>query len=328
MKTKRVPKIDEELSAVGFGCWTISGSNFWNNVNDQDSIKAVQKAVELEVNFFDVAPVYGFGHSESILGEALKGNRHIVFIASKCGLVWDDQKRVSNNLTKHSLFKEIDDSLQRLQTDYIDLYQIHWPDPNTPIEETMEALELIKESGKIRYIGITNFSIELMQKAMNYSTIASHQGLYNMLERNADSYHNISLDYKVEKEVLPFCQKHGMAFFPYSPLFQALLAGKFKAEKNFSKNDVRSNNPKLTGETFKVYFEIAEKLKAYMQEIDKPLVQVAINWLINQEAVTSVICGARNAQQVEKNIGSVKWDLTDEIMEQIEKILTPYKQYI
>lgn len=326
MRFKRVGVIPDDISAVGFGCWATGGGDIWNDTTDQDSIKAIQMAIDLGVNFFDVAPVYGFGHAETVLGQALGGRRLEVLIASKCGLVWDDSKNVTLNLSPESLFQEIDDSLRRLNTDYIDIYQMHWPDPDTPIEVTMGALEKIKDSGKIRHIGVSNFSLELTKAAAAVGEIASHQGLYNMLERNPTSYHNIPLSYRTEDEILPYCQENGIAFLPYSPLFQGLLTGKFKPSDNFDDQDVRSENPKLSGESFSTYFEIAEKLKGFAREIGKPLTQVVINWLIEQDAVTSVICGAQNVDHVEENVGSVDWALTQEIMERIEAILAPYAE--
>lgn len=326
MKFKQVPLISERISAVGFGCWASGGGDIWNNTTDQDSIHAIRRAMDLGINFFDVAPVYGLGHAEEVLGQALRGRRQEVLIATKCGLVWDETKKVTVKLTPDSLFQEIDDSLRRLQTDYVDIYQIHWPAPNTPIEETIAALVKIKERGKIRYIGVSNFSLALTQAAAAAGEIVSHQGLYNMLERNPSNYHNISLTYRTEAEILPYCRKKGMAFLPYSPLFQGLLTGKFKADGNFNERDVRSENPKLNGEAFKVYFEITEKLKAFANEIGKPLTQIAINWLINQEVVTSVICGAQNIAHVEENVGSVAWELTSEMTSQLENLLVPYAE--
>jgi aryl-alcohol dehydrogenase-like predicted oxidoreductase len=326
VKTKKVPAMpDLEFSAVGFGCWGISGGDVWNNTTDENSIAAVQRALDLGVNFFDVAPVYGFGHAEEVLGRALTGRRQDVIIGSKCGLVWDDQKNITNDLTAANVRREIDDSLRRLQTDYIDVYQLHWPDPATPIEETMAALLKIQAAGKIRYIGVSNFSLGLMQQAMATGAVASYQGLYNLLERNPDSYHNIPLAYRVEDEILPFCREQGLAFFPYSPLFQGLLTDGFKATDNFDENDARAANPKLVGETFNTYFAVSEKLREFAREIGKPLSQIAINWLINQAAVTSVICGAQTPQHVEENVGSTRWDLTDEMMDSIARILQPYR---
>lgn len=315
-----------EFSVVGFGCWGISGAQIWNNTTDDDSIKTIDKAVELGVNFFDVAPAYGLGHAETILGQALKGRRQEVLIATKCGLVWDDQNNVTVNLSAESIYQEIDESLRRLQTDYVDIYQMHWPDPNTPIEESMLALERVKESGKIRHIGVTNFSLDLTKQAMTAGSVISHQGLYNMLERNPTHYHNIPLTYRAEDEILPFCQEHGLAFFPYSPLFQGLLTGNFKANDNFDENDVRSENPNLVGDKFEKYFEIAEKLNAFAQEIGKPLSQIAINWLINQAAVTSVICGAQTPQHIEENVGSTTWEFNDDIDQRLSEIMRPYQE--
>lgn len=326
MKKKKVLLMEEEFSVVGFGCWAISGSNTWNNSNDDDSIKAVQKAVELGVNFFDVAPVYGFGHAEEVLGKALKDSRSKVLIATKCGLVWDDRYRIENRLTAESIYREIDDSLRRLHTDYIDIYQIHWPDPNTPIEETMEALINIQKAGKIRYIGVSNFSIDLTKKAMEMAAIVSQQCLYNMLERNEESYHGIPLEYRTEKEILPFCKEKGQAFFPYSPLCQGLLTGVFKETGNFDDNDVRANNPKFKGSIFKKYLNVVEKLKGIANSINKPLSQLAINWLIQKDEVTSVISGAQNINHVEENVDSVSWELSDDIIKEIDHILSTFEK--
>ncbi|MDI9374169.1 MAG: aldo/keto reductase, partial [Thermotogota bacterium] len=235
MKYRKVKKIEEKLSTLGYGCWGISGPSFWDGTTDDDSIKTIRKAVGEGINFFDVAPVYGFGHAEEVLGKAIKGMRNDIFIATKCGLVWDQQNRISNCLKPESIRREIEASLRRLQTDRVDLYQLHWPDPRVDIEETMDAVNELKKAGMIRYIGLSNFSLSLAERAMKVSDIASMQGLYNMLERNPKSYHNIPLEYAVEKEVLPFVKENGMAFLPYSPLFQGLLTGTFDLEReNFS----------------------------------------------------------------------------------------------
>jgi aryl-alcohol dehydrogenase-like predicted oxidoreductase len=325
MKRRKAASMKEEFSVIGFGCWAVSGAGVWNKSNDIDSIKAIQKALDLGVNFFDVAPVYGFGHAEEVLGKALKGNRQKVLIASKCGLVWDSQYRIKNQLTAESIYKEIDDSLRRLNTDYIDIYQIHWPDPNTPIEETMEALINIKKAGKIRNIGVSNFPVELTKKAMEMDTIVSQQCLYNMLERNEKSYHSIPLEYRTEKEILPFCRENGQAFFPYSPLCQGLLTGTFKETDNFDEKDVRANNPKFKGEIFIAYLQTVEKLKEIAKSIGKPLNQLAINWLVKNDVITSVICGAQNIEHVEENVASIEWELSDDTIREIDKLLDNYK---
>lgn len=325
MKLKKVDALDFEFSAVGFGCWAAGGSIVWNDADDDSTIRAIQRAVDLGVNFFDVAPVYGFGHAEEIVGRALRSRRQQVIIATKCGLRWDESYTIVNNLRPESIREEIDASLRRLQTDYIDIYQMHWPDPATPIAESMETLVRLQQAGKIRHIGVSNFSRELTDEARAYGAIVSHQGLYNMLEHNPTQYHNIPLPYRTKDEILPYCVEHGMAFFPYSPLFQGLLTDCFKAENQFDSKDVRSANPKLNGELFRVYYKIRAELLALAQQIGKPLAQVAINWLIDQPAVTSVICGAQTPAQVEENVASVSWTLTTEIRAEIERILQPHQ---
>lgn len=328
MKFKRVDKLDFEISAVGFGCWAAGGSSVWNNSDDDETVRTIQRAIELGVNFFDVAPVYGFGHAETILGKAITGQRDKIIIATKCGLIWDDANNISNNLVPESIEREIDDSLRRLNTDYIDIYQLHWPDPNTPIEDTMGVMEKLKQAGKIRYVGVSNFSVALAERARAAGTIVSHQGLYNLLERNPSQYHGIPLEYRTEDDILPDCREHGMAFFPYSPLFQGLLTDGFKQQGNFDSHDVRSANPKLNGEAFQQYFQIRQGLLAFAESIGKPLSQVAINWLIEQPQVTSVICGAQTIAHIEENVGSTSWTLTADMRSEIDQILQPHADLI
>lgn len=326
MLYKKVEKIEEEISVIGIGCWNFGGD--WDGTEDGNSEKIICAAVDMGINFFDVAPVYGWGHSERVLGKALKdsGLRDKVLIASKGGLLWDEKHETRNNLSKESLLKEIDDTLTRLQTDHVDIYQMHWPDPAVPLEETAEALEIMKKAGKIRYVGLSNFAQADVEKMMAYTDVHCQQSLYNMLERNTDSYHEIPLDYKTEKEVLPFVEAHGQAFLPYSPLFQGLLAGKFHSGANFSKDDIRNANPKLVGPAFKRYFEGAEQIKAIAREYGKPMNEVALNWLRQKPAVTSIIGGAASVEQLEQNIHCTTWDIGQEMMEKIDQVLEAFSE--
>ncbi len=311
---------NEKLSSVGFGCWAIGGT--WNNTEDQKSIETIKKAVELGINFFDVAPMYGMGHSEKILGEALKDyDRSSLFIATKCGLIWDENKVVTKSISRESLYKELNASLERLQTSYIDLYQIHWPFEGMELEEGMATLMEMKEKGLIRYIGLSNFSLKDTKKCMELAEISTLQGLYNMLEPNSEIYHHKQLEYRTANELLPLCKEEGMAFLPYSPLMQGLLTGEFKLENNFDSSDDRSKNPKLNGERFLNYFNCVEELKEIAQEIGKPLSQVAINWLIAQKEVGPVICGAQTPQQIEENVRSTTWELEEKTIKKIEMVL-------
>ena len=318
MKTKTIKEI--EASALGFGCWAMGGT--WNNVSDSESKAAVRAAIDHGINFFDVAPVYGLGHAEQILGEALRGvDRSAVVIATKCGLVWDDAKRVTNDLTANSLFQEVDESLKRLQTDYIDLYQVHWPDPHTAIAETADALAELKQRGKIRQVGVSNYSIPMTEEMMAGVEVATFQGLYNLLEQNPAAYHNIPLEYRARDEALPFCKEHDIKYLPYSPLMQGLLTGTLKRTGNWDERDDRFNNPKLNGEAFEAYFNCTEELKALAQSANIPLAHLAIHWLVAQETVGPVIAGAHTVEQVKINAAFTHSEVAPELIAQAQSIV-------
>jgi len=314
------------FSAVGFGCWGISGGDTWNGTNDAESVRTVRAAVDLGINLFDVAPIYGRGHAEEVLGEALEGRRDDVFISSKCGMIWDERDLVRLDLTAKAITWEVEQSLRRLRTDYLDVYQMHWPDPDTAVEVSMEALDALRTAGKIRHIGVTNFSVERTERCFSVAPVASYQGLYNMLEHDPVQYHGIPLEYRTASEILPMVLHRGMAFFPYSPLFQGLLTDDFKPAGNFDDDDVRSANPKLNGELFSIYFAIAQDLRVFAGEIGRPLSHVAINWLAVQDAVTSVIAGGQTVAHVEQNAAAVDWDLTPDMSQRIEQILAPHRE--
>jgi aryl-alcohol dehydrogenase-like predicted oxidoreductase len=322
MKQRRISGLDRDVSVVGFGCWAVSGADIWNGSTDTESVRTIERAIDLGVTFFDVAPVYGYGHAEEVLGRALRGKRDSVVVASKCGLLWDDAHATRNCLKPESVKREIEDTLRRLGTDHVDLYQLHWPDPSTPIEETMEALDQIRRQGKIIAVGVSNFPVSLTQRAMSVGRVSSQQCLYNVLERNETSYHSIPLEYRTEEEVLPFCAEHDQAFFPYSPLCQGLLTGTFRAQDNFDEHDVRSQNPKLRGSSLAYYLSIVDELEDLARRIGHPLNEVALNWLISHPEVTSVIAGAQTPSHVEANVASAEWDLDAESMKQIDRIVT------
>jgi len=322
MRNKKLILDGPNISILGFGCWSVSGPGVWNTSTDEKSFEVIHRALDLGINFFDVAPVYGFGHAEFILGKALGKKRKDVFIATKCGLLWDDKGRTTNCLKPESVLKEIDDSLKRLNTDYVDLYQMHWPDPNTPVEATMEALLKIQKIGKIRYIGLSNFSITRAKQAMNCGEIVSHQCLYNMLQRNAQDYHGISLEYRTEEEILPLCQSAEQAFFAYSPLCQGLLTERSRDGLKFDTTDVRSNNPELKGEKLKGNMLKVERLRHIANEIGRPLNQLAINWMLANSSITSVILGTSNFKDLESNVGALDWTIDEKTLVEIDIILS------
>lgn len=321
MNKRRAALAGLDLTVLGFGCWSVSGPKVWNTSTDQKSFEAIHKALDIGINFFDVAPVYGFGHAEAILGQALGQKRKDVLIATKCGLLWDNDGNIRNCLKPESIFREIDESLKRLNTDYVDLYQLHWPDPNTSIEDTMEALIKIQESGKIRHIGVSNFSVERTKRAMACTPVVSHQSLYNMLQRNADDYHEITLEYKTEQEILPFCKQTHQAFLAYSPLCQGLLSERSKSGLKFDLKDVRSNNPELKGEKLKANMQKVEQLRSLSYKLGKPLNHLAINWLLYKSEVTCVLLGTSNPKDLEDNAAALDWQLDEVTISEIDAIL-------
>ena len=268
------------------------------------------------MNCFDTAPGYGNGHSEKVLGRALKGKRQQVVIATKCGLRWDDSegyfffeatdssgnvRRVYRNLSRNSIIYECEQSLKRLQTDVIDLYQCHWPDETTPLEETMEALIKLKKEGKIRAIGVSNFTIEMIKECLRYDDIASAQPKYNLLTRD------------IEKDVLPFCRENNIGIISYGPIAQGLLTGKVTMDRKFHKDDLR--------EKFQTWFQPANKkrvidllpdIEPIAERYDATLGQLSINWVIREPGITSAIVGARNPEQVAENAKAADFELSEE----------------
>lgn len=326
MEFRRVPRINEPISLLGLGCWGFSGDSYWDDCDDEKSVGIINTALDIGVNLLDVAPVYGKGHAEEVVGGAIKGRKRDSFlIATKCGLLWDDAGREYNCLKKESVLREIDASLARLGVDYVDIYQLHWPDPSTPLDETLEALLAIKKAGKFRYFGVTNFSTADVERLEAHIPVASQQGLYNMLERNPRIYHAINLVYRTEKETLPQCARLGQAFFPYSPLMQGLLSGGFGPSDNFSAHDVRRFNPKLNGERYTLYYNAASRLKDIAEKHGRPLNELAVNWLLKNETVTSVIGSALSPDDVRNNARALEWKITPEMQWEIDEVVAAFE---
>jgi aryl-alcohol dehydrogenase-like predicted oxidoreductase len=293
---------DSELfpSVIGFGAWA-AGKTGWGDVDERAIVEAIQTAYDLGVNFFDTAPFYGYGESERILGKTLKSVRDKVIFATKFGIVWDTKGGFVIDVSRKNILREIDESLKNLGTDYIDLYQVHWPDHKTPIQETMETLSELVQSGKIRYIGVSNFTVEQMEEARKYARVVSLQSQYNLLQRG------------VEQAEYPYVERVGMGFIPYSPLAQGLLTGKFTKETKIPENDVRRQfNPLFKDGEFEANVEKVEKIRTIADRYHKPMAQVAVNWLLAKPAVATVITGAKNKEQVIQNVAAAEWKLLPE----------------
>jgi len=288
-----------EASVVALGAWAIGGW-YWGGTDETQSIDAIHAALDAGINFIDTAPVYGLGRSEAIVGKAIAGRRDQVVIASKCGVVWHTQKgkfrleadgkQVYRYLGAESIRYEIEESLRRLQTDYIDLYQTHQQDPTTSIEETMGILLELKEQGKIRAIGVSNETADHMEQYRKLGPVDSDQERYSILDQH------------IEEEQLPYCRNHGIAVLAFSPLEQGLLTGKVTTEREFPEDDLRTDKPGFDIDSRR---RINTMLKQDFQPIaDRhglTLAQLAIAWTIAQPGLTHALVGARNPQQAAEN---------------------------
>ncbi len=299
MEYRMLGKSGLNVSIIGFGAWGIGGSPFWSNEGDVVSERAIMKAYDLGVNFFDTAPVYGFGHSEELLGKTLKPFRDKVIYATKCGLRWEKKSlgSITKNAKRKSILEEIDQSLKRLNTDFIDLYQVHWPDIETPQDETMETLLKIQEQGKIKVIGVSNYSVDQMKAIMKSGRIESLQPDYSLLNRS------------VEKDIVPHCLENNIGIVAYSPLASGLLTGKYGKSTKFSDWRGKGIIGCFSGPQFERNMEKITKLKVIGDSIGKTCGQVAINWLLAQPGLTTALLGVKNEQQMEENIQALGWKL-------------------
>lgn len=313
METRKFGKTDMEITPVGFGSWAIGGSGWaaaWGPQDDEEAVGAIKRAVEVGMNWIDTAAVYGLGHSEELVAQALKGvpesDRPYVF--TKCSLVWDDDANISNVLKKDSVKKECEDSLKRLQTDAIDLYQIHWPNPDEDIEEGWQAMAELKEEGKVRHIGVSNFDVSQMERANAIAPVETLQPPYHMLNRN------------IEAETLPYCQQNDIGVIVYSPMRSGLLTGKMTRERieNLPSDDWRRNADDFNDPKLSKNLELVELLKEIGSRHDKFPAEVAIAWTLRHPAVTAAIVGGRRPDQVDGVIGAAEFRLSDDELSEIE----------
>lgn len=307
-----------EASVIAFGAWAVGGW-WWGGADDSDSVAAIQRALDVGMNFIDTAPVYGMGHSEEIVGRAIKGRRDEVVLATKCGLVWNTEegthffhqagKSVRRYLGAESIRSEVEQSLQRLQTDYIDLYQTHWQDATTPIAETMGALLELKQEGKIRSIGVSNATIEQMDEYRLGGSLDADQEKYSMLDR------------KLDEVQLPYCERNNIAGLAYSPLAQGLLTGKMAPNRELSEGDLRAADPRFSVENRTRILAFLETIRPIANEHGATFGQLALAWAIARPGMTYALAGARNGGQVDENAGAADIDLSAAEMTSIEAAL-------
>ncbi|MGH7206692.1 MAG: aldo/keto reductase [Nitrospiraceae bacterium] len=299
-------------SVIGLGTWVMGGW-MWGGAEDRESLATIRRAIDLGVNLIDTAPIYGHGRSEELVGRAVADSdrREYLILATKVGLEWNPEKtRVWRNASRTRISQEIEDSLRRLRTDYIDIYQMHWPDRNTPFEETMEALLDLQRQGKIRFIGLSNFDEAQIERCLAVGPVHVLQPPYNLFERG------------IEEAMLPYCISKRIGTLIYGPLCRGLLSGKYRGHETFGNGDVREMDPKFKGEAFHRYVACVERLRTVATPYGKTVGQMAIRWCLDQPGVTVALCGARRPEQIEDNAGGAGWSLSPTEEEAMNRVLT------
>lgn len=310
IETRSIEGITTPVSRIGLGTWAIGGW-MWGGADDRNSIATLHGALERGINLIDTAPVYGFGHSEEAVGQALEDRRDQAVIATKLGLDWTD-RGPRRNSTPQRIRQEIEDSLRRLRTDRIDLYQVHWPDPLVPIEETAAELEKLRREGKILAIGVSNYSPEQMDAFRREAPLASVQPPYNLFER------------AIEKDVLPYARQHGLAVLGYGALCRGLLSGRMKPDTTFGGDDLRTSDPKFRAPRFAQYLAAVEALGALARERHgKSVLALAIRWVLEQ-GPTIALWGARRPDQLNGIDEAFGWTLDEQDLKDIDALLAEH----
>lgn len=311
---ERIPfsTTDIQVTRIALGTWAMGGW-MWGGADADDAVRAVHEALDLGIMTIDTAPVYGFGISEEIVAKALRTSqvpRDKVVIATKAGMEWDDEENVVRNSKASRIRTEVEQSLRRLQTDYIDIYQIHWPDPDTPIEETASAMTKLLEEGKVRAIGVSNYSVEQMEEWRKVAPLHSNQVRFNVIERDT------------EKDILPYCKEHDMAFLAYSPLARGLLTGKYSRDTVFPKGDSRAKDQRFVGEKAERNLRIVARLTELAKDKGKTVAQLAVRWALDRDERIVVLWGARRPGQIAEAADIFDWQLSAEDMARIDTIVT------
>jgi aryl-alcohol dehydrogenase-like predicted oxidoreductase len=323
MALVKLGNTDLEITEIAFGAWAIGGW-MWGGNDKKDSLRALDASVDMGITSIDTAPVYGFGLSEEIVGESIQGKRDRVQILTKFGLIWDSKQGVYHfssqkddgtpvdiyrYAAKESILRECEESLRRLKTDYIDLYQIHWPDPSTPIEETMEAIELLIKQGKIRAVGVSNYSTEEMERAGKVINLASNQVAYSMVKR------------EIEKDIVPYSVKNNVGILVYSPLQRGILAGKVKSLNHFNEGDSRPNTPFYREENITKINLFLDRISPLANSKSVSLAQLVLRWTLQRPGISCILAGARNEEQLIENAGTLEFELSGEEMASIDHSL-------
>jgi len=314
MEKRQLGNSDLQITPIGIGAWAIGGGGWEGSMgpqNDSDSIPAIHAALDHGMNWIDTAALYGLGHSEEMVARALEGRAPRPYVFTKCERVWDEKGKIGTSLKAASIRRECEASLRRLKTDVIDLYQIHWPEPDEDIEEGWSTLAKLKQEGKVRYIGVSNFSVAQMKRTQKIASIISLQPPYAVVRRN------------IEHEILPFCLAQNIGVIVYSPMYAGLLTGSMTRERvaNFLPEDWRRNLPGFREPALSQNLQLVELLRVIGQRNGRTPGEVAISWTLHHPAVTGAIVGFRSPQQVSGIVGAGEFRLQKAEMQEIEDAL-------
>lgn len=314
MKTRQLGNSDLQITPIGVGAWAMGGGDWafsWGHQEDKNSVEAIHAALDAGINWIDTAAIYGHGHSEEVVGKAVAGRANRPYVFTKCGIVWDEQRQISRSLKADSVRREAEASLRRLKIDAIDLYQIHWPDPEPEMEEGWQALAQLKKEGKVRHIGVSNFNAAQMKRAQKIAPITSLQPPYNIVTSD------------IENQVLPFCREHNIGVIVYSPMKSGLLTGKMTRERiaklppdDFRPRTVSFKEPLLTRN-----LGLVEVLRGIGDRHGHTPGEVAIAWTLRDPVVTGAIVGMRSAAQANEIIRSAEFRLSQDEVLEIESYL-------
>jgi aryl-alcohol dehydrogenase-like predicted oxidoreductase len=310
MEFAKIAGTDLSVSRIGLGTWAIGGW-MWGGSDDDEAVRTIRSALDRGISLIDTAPVYGFGHAEELVGRAVQegGARDRVVLATKVGLSWRDGQPFRDS-RRPRIMAEVEASLRRLRTDRIDIYQVHWPDPATPIGETAEAMLRLLEQGKIRAIGVSNFSREQMHEFRQVTRIHTVQPPFNLFERES------------EKVVLPYCAWHGISAFAYGPICRGLLSGRMKPDTVFADDDLRSTDPKFQGARYRQYLAAVTRLDRFARDnFGKRVIHLALRWVLDQPGVTAGLWGAHRPDQLEPIDEVMGWSIRNGALAQIDRIL-------
>jgi aryl-alcohol dehydrogenase-like predicted oxidoreductase len=314
MQTRNLGNSDLAITPIGIGAWAMGGGDWafsWGHQEDQQSIAAIHAALDAGVNWIDTAAIYGLGHSEEVVGKAIAGRARRPYVFTKCGLVWNEQRQIGRSLKADSVRRELEASLRRLRVDVIDLYQIHWPDPEPEIEEGWQTLAKLQQEGKVRYISVCNFNVAQMKRAQSIAPITSLQPPYNIVTSD------------IEKEILPFCREHHIGVIVYSPMKSGLLSGKMTRERiaqlppdDFRPRTVSFKEPLLTRN-----LGLVEVLRGIGDRHGHTPGEVAIAWTLRDPVVTGAIVGMRSAEQAKQVVRAAEFRLSPAEIGEIEAYL-------